>query len=214
MCGRFAYHATAAEFEAQFGTAPPEGLQPSWNITPQRPIPAVREDGACLLHWGLLPFWAKDRKLAYKTINAKAETVADKPAFRAAWRRRRCLIPASGWYEWQQGADGKQPWYIRPAGGGLLAFAGLWEHWEGKGEDAGTTVASCSIITTAANARCAGIHERMPVVVLPPDYQRYLEAPRSDLLAPCPDDYLESYPVSRRVNSPKNDSPELVEALA
>ncbi len=166
-----------------------------------------------MLRWGLLPFWARTSRLNYATINAKAETVDRKPAYRAAWQKRRCLIPASGYYEWQPTADGKQPWYIRPADGGLLALAGLWERWEGRGPEAGRVIESCSIITTEANTLCAPIHHRMPVMIFPEDYARWLAEPAADLLRACADERLQAYPVSRRVNSPANNDASLIEAL-
>ncbi|MGE0386530.1 MAG: SOS response-associated peptidase [Gammaproteobacteria bacterium] len=214
MCGRFAYHATSQALREEFALAEAPDLAPRYNVTPQSRIAVVREGGVALLLWGLVPFWARDPKPGYALINAKAETVATKPSFREAFKRRRCLIPVSGFYEWKRGDSGKQPWYMRPADRPLFAFAGLWEHWQGRGEHAGQTIESCTIITTAPNELCATIHDRMPVILDRADYARWLAEPAADLLVPYPAQRMAACPVSTRVNSPRNDGPELIEALA
>ena len=162
-----------------------------------------------MLRWGLVPHWAKDPSVGTKMINARAETLLERPSYREAFRRRRCLIVADGFYEWQQ-APGKQPYWIHPADGGMLTFAGLWESWTGT---SGEVVESCTIVTTTANGALAGIHHRMPVIVPERDRARWLDVAVpveqvADLLRPSPDDLLVATPVSRRVNSAANDGPE------
>lgn len=219
MCGRYALYSHPEAILRHFGLARlPEALSPRYNIAPSQQAPVVR--GArgggrelALMRWGLVPGWSKEPKTSYSTINAKAETVHVKPAYRTAFRRRRCLVPASGWYEWEETSQGKRPWFFRPREGELLALAGLWERW-GEGEEA---FDSYSIIVTDANALAKRIHRRMPVVIAPQDYDFWLDPAVTEpqalrpLLAPCPPDWLEAYPVSARVNSPRNDDPALVE---
>lgn len=212
MCGRFAFHASRERLMQRFGLAEVPELAPRYNITPQSDIAAVRDGGCALLRWGLVPFWAKDPKIGNRMINAKAETVAEKPAFRHAFAKRRCLIPASGFYEWRRTAGGKIkiPYYIHPADDDLFAFAGLWERWHGKDAHAGEVIESCTILTTEANALCARIHDRMPVIVAPEHWRRWLERPDAALLAPYPPARMRAHPVSRRVNDPSNDDPDLL----
>lgn len=210
MCGRFAFHAGREEVLAHFDLGAAPALPARYNIAPQSAIAAVRDDGLALLRWGLVPFWAKDPKLGYRMINARAETVAGKPAFRAAFKHRRCLIPASGFYEWRRVAGATQPYYIRLRDGDLFAFAGLWEHWDGRGEHAGTVIESCTILTTEPNALCATIHDRMPVIVAPADYARWLAEPAAGLLRPFPAERMQAYPVSRAVNDAQHDGPQLI----
>ncbi|MCB1748588.1 MAG: SOS response-associated peptidase [Gammaproteobacteria bacterium] len=218
MCGRYTLHADPAEIATAFDVAPPAQLAPRYNIAPTQPVPIVLEaDGERLWHlvnWGLVPSWARDPKMGARMINARAETVAEKPAFRAAFRRRRCLVPASGYYEWQVTAHGKQPWYIHPVGGGCLAFAGLWEHWEGDG----TVIESCTILTCAANASLAAVHDRMPVILAHADFARWLAPetagpPPRDLLRAAPEATLALRAVSKRVNSPRHEGPECIRAV-
>ena len=171
-----------------------------------------------LLHWGLVPFWAKESSIGARMINARAETVAEKPAFRAAFRHRRCLIPADGFYEWKKAADGgKQPYLIRRRDRAPFTFAGLWESWQEK--QSGAELESCSIVTTDANATLAPIHHRMPVILDERGWQDWL-APGSEwgaalqaLLRPAPDELLEAFPVDRAVNKVANDGPELLEPV-
>lgn len=219
MCGRLNIAATGPKLVEAFDIVRDvelfDALQPRYNVAPSQQIPAVRLDGgaraACLLRWGLIPSWAKDAKVGYKMINARAETVADKPAYRAAFRRHRCLIPATGFYEWQQ-TDCKQPYNVRMRGGEPFALAGLWEHWSYEG----TVIESCTIVVTDANELMRRIHDRMPVILQPKDYDLWLDPAVSDrarllpLLCPYAREDLELYPVSRLVNSPKNDRPELI----
>lgn len=223
MCGRFSQTASAETLIKYFSitreTGLFRGLAPRYNIAPTQNIAAIRQEegehAACLLCWGLIPYWAKDKKVGYKMINARAETAADKPAFRSAFRSRRCLIPASGFYEWRQTSQGKQPYNIRRRDGEPMAFAGLWEHWHQGGE----TIESCTIIVTAANEQMIQLHDRMPVILKPADFDLWLDPAVREkdrlmsLLGPYAGE-LDFYPVSRRVNSPKNDDPGCLERLS
>jgi putative SOS response-associated peptidase YedK len=217
MCGRFALYARPEALALEFGLASAPPLAPRYNIAPGSDILVVRAPRgmpeARALRWGLVPSWAKDPSIGTRMIHARAETVAEKPAFRAALRRRRCLVPASGFYEWQARGRLRQPWYIRPRERELFAFAALWESWRG----AQGTVESCALVVTAANAAIAPIHDRMPVIVDPPDYARWLDCEASadvrDLLRPCAPQALLLHPVDRAVNDARTDSPLLIEPL-
>jgi putative SOS response-associated peptidase YedK len=170
-----------------------------------------------VFRWGLIPAWAKDAKIGNKMINARAETVLEKPAFRTAFQRRRCLVPAGGFYEWMKGPGGKVPHWIHPAQGGTLTFAGLWESWRG-GPD-GRPVHSFVILTTAPSRDVASLHDRMPVIVAPEDRDGWLDPGAqaedlAELLRPAPDGTLRAHPVSTAVNRPGHDGPELIVALA
>ena len=212
MCGRFTLIVDGERLVALWGWTTRLPIYPRFNIAPTQDILAVRlVDGVpapVMLRWGLVPHWAKDPSVGTKMINARAETLLERPSFREAFRRRRCLIVADGFYEWQQ-APGKQPFWIHPADGGMLTFAGLWETWTGA---SGETVESCTIVTTTANAALAGIHHRMPVIIAERDRARWLDVSVpvgevADLLRPAPDDLLVTTPVSRRVNSVANEGP-------
>jgi putative SOS response-associated peptidase YedK len=218
MCGRFLLHAPVDTLQRAFGFAERPNLRPRYNVAPTQTVPVVRRshrDGGgrelALARWGLIPSWAKDASIGNKLINARAETVAEKPAFRGAFRERRALVPADGFYEWRkrEGGGPKQPLLIRRRDGEPFAFAGLWEHWRGpEGE-----VETCTILTTEANAALAPIHDRMPVILDPASYDRWLDPaqPRAEeLLQPCPDEWLEAFPVSTRVNNVRNDVVELI----
>jgi putative SOS response-associated peptidase YedK len=221
MCGRFALFAGPEELAKAFGvTIEDVALPPRYNIAPAQTVSVVRTtDGRRQIapaHWGLIPAWAKEAAMGSRMINARAETVTEKPAFRVAFRSRRCVIPASGFYEWAGTGRAKQPHFIRRADGGLLAFAGLWERWQPA---AGSAVESCAILTTSANDLMAPIHERMPVILDPADYGAWLgETPGSPdrlaaLLRPCAEDVLVAFPVSTYVNAPAHDSPEAIAPL-
>ncbi len=206
-------------------------LSASWNVAPTQQVGVVvaGERGAVYgeMRWGLIPSWAADVSIGARLINARAETVAEKPSFRAAYRSRRCVIPVSGFYEWRQTAPelgkkagktagAKQPYYVTMASGEPMSFAGLWEKWR-KGD--GAEVLSCTIITTAANALIAPIHDRMPVILSRDDCEAWMRpaggaAPEPSLLQPCPAEWLRSYRVSTRVNSPRNNDPSLIEPEA
>lgn len=219
MCGRFALTAPAPLLEQQFDVELGGPVAPRYNIAPSQPVLIVRRNVAAreavLVSWGLVPFWADAPGTGARMINARAETVAGKPAFRAAFRRRRCLVPASGYYEWQARASGKQPWFIHPAASACCAIAGVWEHWERDG----SVIESCALLTCAANARLHAIHDRMPVVIAPRDYAPWLDeaTPATDLaplLAAPADDAFALHPVARRVNSPRNDDAHCIEPVA
>jgi putative SOS response-associated peptidase YedK len=194
---------------------------PRFNVAPTQVVPAVRLDSegrreVVGLRWGLVPHWAKESDAGYRTINARAETVAEKPSFREAFRRRRCLIPADGFYEWQPVGRKKQPWLVRLKTDDLFALAGLWEHWEGKG---GEVLESFTVIVTDANDLLRPIHDRMPVILAPADYDAWLDVGRFDrtrlanLLRPYPAEALEAYPVSARVSNPRIDDESCAEPV-
>lgn len=212
MCGRYALHASPEVVALQFGLATVPAFTPRYNIAPAAQVLVVREGGAAMVKWGLVPRWARDPSMGARINNARAETVAEKPSFREAFRKRRCLIPASGFYEWKLEGKLKQPYYIHPAAGGLFAFAGLWERWEGPGGPLET----CAVITTEPNAVMAPIHDRMPVLVDPENYARWLSGtvPMQPLLVPCSPDSIAAHRVSRAVNNARWDDPSLVEPEA
>jgi putative SOS response-associated peptidase YedK len=219
MCGRYALHSRPEVIALAFGLSElPASLAPRFNIAPTAEVLIVREDPGgtrvpALVRWGLLPRWVKDPKRAATLNNARAETVAEKPSFRDAYRERRCLLPANGFYEWQRVASRKQPYYVYPAQSELFAFAGLWERWDGDGGPLET----CTIVTTEANAPMQAIHDRMPVVVAPQDYARWLDcragADVAELLVPCPAEAIRVHAVSTAVNRASNDVPALIEPV-
>jgi putative SOS response-associated peptidase YedK len=219
MCGRYAFFSPAEAVKRIFALDEAPELEPRYNIAPTQPVPAVRagEEGArafAMLHWGLVPKWAKERAIGNRMINARSESLAEKPSFRDAFRKRRCLVLADGWYEWQVTPDGKQPWFIRMKDARPLAFAGLWERW--KDPKDGALLESCTIVTTDASQSIRKIHERMPVVLAEADRDRWLDTAfsetdkLSELLRPYEPKALEAWPVSRQVNAPKNQGPELI----
>ncbi len=212
MCGRFALFAMPEVLAEYFALADPPQLAPHYNLTPGQDIAAVRIDrsGARRLHalrWGLVPFWAKDAVIGRRLINARLDSLADKPAFREALSRRRCLIAASGFYEWQQLASGKkQPYFVRARAEPLLAFAGLWERWRGGGTE--QPLETCVIVTTAANETLAPIHDRMPVMLTRAAQDVWLDptstvATIAELAARGPE--VEAWAVGTAVNDPRND---------
>ncbi len=238
MCGRFTLRTPATVLIKHFqldvhGDRQLPLLEPRYNIAPTQEILVVRSDPADgrrradTMRWGLIPSWSTDPKPGSgpPMINARSETLAEKPMFRSAVRRRRCLIPADGFYEWQESASGargkKQPYYIHRPDGGPFAFAGLWETWTQKGErspdSARLTIESCTIVTTEANSTLSELYERMPVVLAPPDYDAWLDSKVEDpaaiqhLLAPCSDEELVADPVGTHVNRVANDDPRCVE---
>lgn len=222
MCGRYALTATPEEVRAVFGYVDMPNFPPRYNVAPTQPVAIVRmergERRFALVRWGLVPAWVKDPRSFALLFNARAEGAADKPAFRAAMRYRRCLLPVSGFYEWRRlPGGGKQAFWIRPRGGGLLALAGLWETWSDRD---GSEVDTAAILTTAANAVLAPVHDRMPVIIAPADFSRWLGAPEvtpaevADLLHPPSDTLLEAIPVSDRVNAARNEGPELQTPVA
>ncbi len=183
----------------------------SYNISPSSNIPVVKLDnGERVLenmHWGFIPHWAKDTKI--QPINAKSETVNSKPFFRSAFKKTRCLIPANGFYEWLRMDDHKQPYYFRLKDDELLAFAGLWDHWENP---EGQSIDSCTIITTSANEIMEPIHNRMPVILDPVDYEEWLQHGGKDFLKPYAGEMV-CYPVSTVVNNPRNNGKDLIEPI-
>ncbi len=230
MCGRYSLTTPVEAVRKVFDFPERPNLAPRANIAPSQDDAAVRvasgESGEVGSHfvwlrWGLIPAWAKDPAIGNRTINARAETVAEKPAFRAAFRARRCLIVADGFYEWKTEAGGKQPYRITLVEGGPFALAGLWERWAGRsgGEaQGGEAIESCTIVTTEANARLREIHPRMPVILAPEAFDPWLDpqTPGTEaaaLLVPFPSEALTHYRVSPRLNSPANDDPALIEPL-
>ncbi len=222
MCGRFTLTASGAELRALFEIENVPNLEPRYNIAPTQPVAVVRLDREgrqrefTLMRWGLIPSWAKDVGIGNRLINARAETLLDKPAFRTAFRRRRCLIPADGFYEWQKAGRTKQPYWVGLRDRRPFAFAGLWEHWEGAD---GSALDSCTIITTAANAAVQALHDRMPVILDRRDFEAWLDlqAPLDrvlHLLRPYPAEAMLIYPVSSLVNAPGNDRPECIVPLS
>jgi putative SOS response-associated peptidase YedK len=217
MCGRFFLSTSGAEIARHFGLRAAPDLAPHWNVAPGQAIAAVRTAGKErvleLRRWGLVPPWAKDPKLGSRMINARAETLAVRPAFQDALARRRALVPADGFYEWQRRGRHSQPFAIRVRGG-LFAMAGLYERWTGP---EGERVETCLVVTTDANERVRRIHGRMPAILAPGDYAAWLDPGQRDprlaaaLLRPCPDDWIELRPVSPRVNDPRVDDPSLLE---
>jgi putative SOS response-associated peptidase YedK len=218
MCGRFTLYVSPELIADLFGLAEPPVLVARYNIAPTQPVGLVRIDPHtkartwALAHWGLIPSWSKDPSAAARMINARAETVPEKPSFRAAFRRRRCLIPASGFYEWKPVETGKQPHYILPADDRPFGFAGLWERWTSPD---GSEIESCTILTTDANELMAPVHNRMPVILAPDDYAAWLGTGVDDtpaalatlqhLFRPYPSEGMKLYPVSTYVNNPRND---------
>jgi putative SOS response-associated peptidase YedK len=226
MCGRFQASSSPAELARWFNTTGPvPNLQQRYNAAPTQTLPIVLrgpETGKrrlAALRWGLIPSWAGDVKVAYSMFNAMAETVATKPAFRDAFKSRRCLVPADAFYEWRKlDANTKQPYRFVVADGSPMAFAGLWEHWNSPA--GGETVTSFTIITTAPNALCAPIHNRMPAILDAADWQIWLgEAPATPgelraLLRPYPGELMEAHMVGPRIGNVKNDDATLIERFA
>lgn len=221
MCGRFTHKLTWTEIVELYrltGSLPEHGLEPRYNLAPSQRAPVVRvgthgQRELAMLRWGLIPSWAKDATIGYRTINARAETVATAPSFRSAFKGRRCLIPATGFFEWKKVGTRRQPCLIRHKDGSPLSLAGLWERWERASEP----VESFTIITTEPNALLAPIHNRMPVILAPADFDAWLEPRESPiaqaLLRPYPAERLMAQPISARVNSPKNDDPAVIEPI-
>lgn len=224
MCGRYSlyadYRAILERFDIDEVTFEEEEYSQSYNIAPSQQIVAVVNDGAKnrlgFLKWGLVPPWAKDEKIGYKMINARAETAAEKPSFRSAFKKKRCLVIADSFYEWKRTDDGKTPMRIKLKSGEPFAFAALWESW--KSPD-GKTVNTCSILTTKANELMGTIHDRMPVILTKEAEKIWLDPNVQDaetlgsLLQPFESTELEAYEVSDAVNSPKNNGPELIEKV-
>src|SRR5262245_19578160 len=216
MCGRYSLSTPVPVLAEYFRLPGCPDLQPRYNVATTRPVPVVRsaEDSQrerVLMRWGLVPSWSREGPTGSPLINARAETVADRPAFRQAFRTRRCLIPADGFIEWAVVDGRKQPHHFHRPGGGPFAFAGLWESWQGAdGED----LLSCAILTTAANELVRPVHERMPVILDAGAFDRWLSAGGVELLRPYPAAGLVCSRVSPLVNSPRNDSPQCLRLVA
>jgi putative SOS response-associated peptidase YedK len=219
MCGRFILTATPEAVAAQFGCGHVAWFPPRYNIAPSQPVAVVRFVRGVrefmLVRWGFVPSWAKDPRRFGPLINARAEGLLDKAAFRGAIQYRRCLVPATGYYHWERSGPGKsRPWLVRPRDGGLIAFAGLWDPWLGAD---GSEVDGAVIVTVGAGGDVAGIADRMPAIVAPVDYDRWLDSDRYPagaawtLLRPVPEGSLEAVPVGDRVNRAENDDPGLIE---
>ena len=221
MCGRFSLNSPPEEIRHAFGYEDNPNFPPRYNVAPTQPVGIVRvEEGVRrfrLVRWGLIPSWVKDPKSFTLLINARSETAHEKPAFKAAIQRRRCLVPANGFYEWQRRAGpGKQPFWVRPVKGGLIGFAGVWERWMGRD---GEELETMAILTAAAPPSLEDIHHRVPVVISPGNYARWLDTndayagTLNELLRPPPDDFFAAIPIGMRVNVVANDDPGLQDAV-
>ena len=216
MCGRYELHTQPAALALAFGVPFPPQMRPRYNIAPMQDVPIIRRSAAgerelVEVRWGLVPRWAKDPAIGNRMINARAETLAEKPSFRTALKKHRCLLPVDGFYEWKQTSSGaKQPFHIGMKDGAPFALAGLFERWLSP---AGEVLDTCTIITTRSNALVAPLHDRMPVIVAPVAFDRWLDVANEDtaeLFAPYPADAMTYYPVSVRVNSVRNDDARLI----
>jgi putative SOS response-associated peptidase YedK len=223
MCGRYRL-SRRKQIVADYFYALPDGddeWEPRYNIAPSQPVPVVRVDpkkktrSLSLLRWGLIPSWATDPNVGFKSINARAETVTTTASFRDPLRAQRCLIPADGFYEWKRSAKSKQPYCFEIEKGALFAFAGLWDRWA---DVDGKVLETCTILTTSANSNISGIHDRMPIIIPPEEYERWLATPPAqarsvlNLLAPYAG-YMRHYPVSERVNQVLNDDVQCSEPI-
>ena len=219
MCGRFTLTANPAEIQDTFSDFNfPAQFAPRFNIAPTQPVLAIPNDDkltADFFVWGLIPMWAKDPSIGNRLINARGETLAEKPSFRGSYRHKRCLILADGFYEWKSlaGKKSKTPYFIHMQNRKPFALAGLWDHWESPD---GSSIKTCTIITTTPNELMASIHDRMPVIIHPRDYKKWLDsAPQTPenlqpLIKPYPAEAMSAYAVSTMVNKPAYDAPELV----
>jgi putative SOS response-associated peptidase YedK len=222
MCGRFTLFEPDTILSREFGVSDFPTLSPRYNIAPSQPVATVRAAPAgsgrelALLRWGLIPSWSKDPAIGNRLINARAETAREKPSFRNAFRRHRCLIPANGFYEWQRRERGKQPYFVRMRDERVFAFAGLWDRWESPDEG---VIETCAILTISANAVLAPIHDRMPMILPRTEYARWLDPALLDtdslapLLAPSPPEDMLAFPVSPRVNAPAIDDEKCIAPL-
>ena len=217
MCGRYVIISSPEAIRRLFGYLDQPNFPPRYNVAPTQPVPIVRlaegERRFALVRWGLIPPWVKDPKTFSLVINARGESVLDKPAFRNAMRRRRCLFPSDGFYDWNEAGGRRRPYFIGPKDGGPIAFAGLWESWMGPN---GEEMETAAIVTTQAKGTLAAIHDRMPVIVPPEAFDLWLDGRKVDantaaaLIAPAREGLLDVYPVSNAVNYVTNDSPELI----
>jgi putative SOS response-associated peptidase YedK len=220
MCGRYAITSAPEAIRRLFGYEDNPNFPPRYNVAPTQPVPIVRlaegQRQFALVRWGLIPAWVKDPRGFSLLINARGESLADKPAFRNAIRYRRCLFPADGFYEWRRAGERKTPYYVRLKSGGPMAFAGLWESWMGPN---GEELETAAIVTTRANRALAAIHDRMPVIVEPDAFDFWLDSRKVDattaaaLVAPAREGVLDVYEVSPAVNRAENDTPALIEPV-
>lgn len=220
MCGRYTLSTPADVIQSVFDLGEALEWEPRYNIAPTQLVPAVvaAESGARvprIMHWGLIPSWADGPAIGNRMINARAETAPEKPAFRGAFKSRRCLLPADGFYEWQKLEKRKQPHCIRLKSGAVFAFAGLWDRWKSP---EGEVVESCTILTTDANDVVRALHDRMPVILAAGDYALWLDPKAKPellktLLRPFDAEPMEAYPVSTVVNSPRNETPECIKPV-
>ncbi len=221
MCSRYSFTSPPEAVRSYFGAFVREEFPPRYNIAPTQPVHIVRNNVRGvreleLVRWGLIPSWVKDPREFSTLINARSETAAEKPSFRASMRHRRCLVPTDGFYEWTGEKGHKQPHLIRPRGGGLMAMAGIWDHWIGAD---GSEIETMAILTVAANRTMTPIHDRMPAIIAPGQFDLWLDVSSGTstiataMLAPAPDDLLEVVTVSPRLNNPRNEGPELWGAI-
>ncbi len=220
MCGRYTL-AKVEKLKSRFQVVAPSTLEPNYNVTPGQMMPVIKSGNSgppvmALMKWGLVPFWAKDPKIGYRLINARDDGIFDKPTWRKSILRRRCLVPADGFYEWKASKEGKVPFFIHPKQVDIFSFAGIWDLWK---DSEGRELESYSIITTNPNKEMTKIHDRMPVILSPDDEAAWLDGSldsRVDLeqfLHPYSDGFLEMYEVSDEVNSPRNNYPSLITAV-
>jgi putative SOS response-associated peptidase YedK len=221
MCSRYTLTSPPEAVRAYFRYQNEAEFPPRYNIAPSQPVAIVRDTPRggremALVRWGLIPSWVKDPRAFKMLINARSESAADKPSFRAALRHKRCLVPADGFYEWTGNAGAKRPHLVRPRGGGPMGMAAIYENWLGAD---GSEIETMAILTTAANAAMAALHDRMPVIIPPEDFDLWLDcrpgttAEIAHLLAPAPDDLLDIVEVSRKLNNPRNEGPEVQEPV-
>ncbi|MEM9952941.1 MAG: SOS response-associated peptidase [Chloroflexota bacterium] len=216
MCGRFVLSAEADVVQQEFNLDSLPTLAPRFNIAPSQPVSIITNTAPSeltIVQWGLIPSWSKDPKMAYKMINARSETAHEKPSYRAPFKRRRCLIPTTGFYEWVKTEDGKQPYLIHRNDTALFAFAGLWEIWNSP---QGDEVWTCTILTTSASEKIEHLHHRMPVILDGDAREAWLDNDSDQdelrgILQPFDSDKMDYYPVSKAVNNVRNDNPTLVE---
>ncbi len=216
MCGRFAFYSPSEATAALFGAKSNQTVEPRYNIAPTQFVTAIRrnhdnDNELVLLRWGLIPSWARDPSIGNRMINARAETVAEKPSFRTAYRKRRCLVLADGFYEWHTENSVKVPYFISLANGNPFAFAGLWENWSSKESD--ESLQTTTIVTAAANEFLSKVHHRMPIVLLPQNAGRWLDGDTGllDEVTANPPEF-QAWPVDRKVNNARNEAPELIKA--
>ncbi|MGE0629918.1 MAG: SOS response-associated peptidase [Hyphomicrobiaceae bacterium] len=221
MTSRYCLTSPPEAVSTCFGCPPPDRLAPRYNIAPTQPVAIARHNHArqpelTLVRWGLIPSWVRDPARLGTLFSARAETAAEKPSFRGAFRHRRCLVPANGYYEWTGKSGARRPFLVRPRAGGLLAFAGLWDHWLGAD---GSEVETMAILTVPANATLCRMNERMPAIMNPSGFEAWLDTRAGTsvgmdaLLHPAPDDALEAVEVGPRLNNPRDESPEIAEMI-